>query len=197
MSNHDENKEKQVLHLMINNICTNNCTLCCNKQYDVNKISVVTVKDLCSVDTVCLTGGAPLINIISCIRLINNMLAEYHNIHNVYIYCNGAEVNINIALGSLRYQMLVNLPLMHPSVNFGLTMSPKCHKDWVALEKYFKPILSVFKSNIIYCFNDDDIKNVENIFNGCNVKIIKRQWQKEFKPAPNTIFRRLPIWTIN
>ena len=30
--------EPPVLHLMVNNICNNNCPLCCNKQYDVDKI---------------------------------------------------------------------------------------------------------------------------------------------------------------
>jgi len=25
-------------------------------------------------------------------------------------------------------------------------------------------------------------------------EIIDRKWQKDFVPAPNTIFRRLPIW---
>ena len=195
MSNHDENKEKQVLHLMINNTCTNDCPLCCNKQYNVDKIPVVTLEDLDSVDTVCITGGAPLLQMNTCVHIIKNMIIEHNNIKNVFIYCNGYEIEI----GSRHYRVpfITILTNMFPSVNFGLTISPKCKKDWISLQKYVKDIIPCFESNIVYCFNENDIKLANKVFKNLNVKIVERKWQEHFVPTPNTIFRRLPIWSIN
>lgn len=195
MKKHDENNVKPVLHLMINNTCTNNCVLCCNKQYDVNTIPIVTLDDLNSVDTVCITGGAPLIKMHSCFNIIRNMLIEHENIHNVYIYANGYEITLNSPIA--RIAPLKQLVSMFPHVNFGLTMSPKNIKDWNALNNYIKPILSYYKTNRLYCFTEEDLMWAKELFKNTNVDVIKREWQATFKPAPNTIFRRLPIWTIN
>ena len=90
-------------------------------------------------------------------------------------------------------------PIRHPAYNnidFGLTIFPKCKNDWDKLRKYVKGNLTAWTSNRIYCFTDEDIIKAKRLFVNDKIEIIKRDWQKEFKPADNTIFRRLPIFTI-
>ena len=57
----NEQTEK-IIHLMITDKCKRNCKYCCNKQYDVHKIPVVTHEELQKAEYVFLTGGEPLIN---------------------------------------------------------------------------------------------------------------------------------------
>jgi len=47
------------MHLFITKRCTNDCPLCCNKNYDIEKVPLPTEEELSSVSTVCLTGGDP------------------------------------------------------------------------------------------------------------------------------------------
>lgn len=51
--------DKGAIHLMINRWCGNSCPLCCNKQYDLDTVPVVTVEELKAAHTVMLTGGEP------------------------------------------------------------------------------------------------------------------------------------------
>jgi hypothetical protein len=51
--------DKGAIHLMINRWCGNSCPLCCNKQYDLDTVPVVTVEELKAAHTVMLTGGDP------------------------------------------------------------------------------------------------------------------------------------------
>lgn len=188
--------DKPVLHLMVNNTCTNNCALCCNKQYDVNDIPVVTVKELQSIDTVCLTGGAPMLNLQQLAEFTSNLEKSYPNIENCYIYVNGAELlSIYNELDRMTTRTLFQHFPWNTKVRYGLTMSPKCKNDWDALRE-FSIYMDAWRSNRIYCFSDEDIANAMRVFRHVNVEMVLRQWQPNFVPAPNTIFRRLPVWIV-
>lgn len=186
---------KPVLHLMVNNTCTNDCPLCCNKQYNVDDIPVVTVEELRSVDTICFTGGQPMLNLESFARFCSCIEFDYPNIKTGYVYMNGAElISIyNLEVSRTR-KIFENFPC-NTKVSYGLTMSPKRHSDWNLIRKY-KQYMKAWKSNRIYCFSDMDVANAEAIFQHGEVEIVRREWQKNFVPAPNTIFRRLPVWVI-
>ena len=184
--------DKPVLHLMVNNTCSNDCPLCCNKQYNVDEIPVVTVEELKNVDTICLTGGQPMYSIKTCIRLCNEIEHSYKNIKQIFIYVNGAE----FLYSHNEPEDLECLVACSP-VKYGLTMSPKCENDWNGLELLSKEqYLYLFKSNRIYCFSNKEIERAKEVFSNKSVEFVKRVWQKDFVPAPNTIFRRLPIWLI-
>lgn len=50
---------KRNVHIMITNRCYRNCPFCCNKQYDVNEIPIVTNEELEEAENIFLTGGEP------------------------------------------------------------------------------------------------------------------------------------------
>lgn len=182
-----------VLHLMVNNTCTNDCPLCCNKQYDADEIPVVTVEDLRNVDTICLTGGAPMLDVHRLSDFTSSLEKSYPNIENVYIYMNGAELlSIYNEANDITTVHIINFPC-NTHVKYGLTMSPKCEKDWQMIE-YISIYLDNWKSNRIYCFTDEDVERAKKLLDDCDLEIVRREWQQHFVPAPNTIFRRLPIW---
>lgn len=184
-------EKKTVLHLMVNNKCSNDCPLCCNKQYDIKDVPVVTEEDLLSIDEICFTGGQPLRNFDAFLSLFNG-IRYYENIKYAYIYANGAEFcSLNFDdKEKLHDIMLCN----HPKTS--LTLSPKCEDDWCGV-KYMYNVLRFERphtSNFLYCFNDQDYARAHEMQRYMNIIPVKREWQPDFKPAPNTFFRRLPIW---
>lgn len=177
-----------VLHLMVNNICNNNCPLCCNKQYDVEKIQVVSVEELKQTKTICITGGEPFLSP-NLTNFIFNLIFQYNNIKNLYIYTSGESIKRADLSTLVLWQTNYN-------VDMGLSLGPKSKRDRDNLRSYliYEKLLEL-KSNRFYCFNDLD-REVANTFykNNNNMQIIDRKWQENFKPAEDTIFRRLPIW---
>lgn len=188
-------KEKSVLHLMVNNTCTNDCPLCCNKQYDVDDVPIVSVKELREAETICLTGGAPMFDLEALALFTSRLERHYPNIKTVYIYANGAELFsvYNIDIVRIR-RVFENFPC-NTKVRYGLTLSPKCKNDWKAIRE-FSRLMQYWQSNRIYCFSDKEETEATQIFPDGNVEIVRRKWQRDFKPAPNTIFRRLPVWIV-
>lgn len=183
-----EEVKTPVLHLMVNNICNNNCPLCCNKQYDVEKIQVVSIEELKQTETICITGGEPFLSP-NLTNFIFNLIMQYKNIKNLYIYTSGASIQRSDLTTLILWQKSYN-------VNIGLSLGPKSSKDREKLRSYliYEKILEL-NCNRFYCFSDID-REVANTFykNNANMQIIDRKWQENFKPAQNTIFRRLPIW---
>ena len=56
----DRNEEtKGIIHLMITAKCDRNCPNCCNNQYSLDDIPVVTEEELQEAHTIYLTGGEP------------------------------------------------------------------------------------------------------------------------------------------
>lgn len=176
----------EILHLMVNNTCNNNCPLCCNKQYDVDEIPVVTVKELQKVKTICITGGEPFISY-DIYDFLRGLFKQYKNIEECFIYTSGGELD-GEAFQLVTLQELFN-------VKIGLSIGPKSKFDRIVLRQrnIIPRIINKLYTNRLYCFNDLD-RSLIDIYSNLNIEIIDRKWQEKFVPAPNTIFRRLPIW---
>ena len=177
---------------MVNNKCSNDCPLCCNKQYDIKDVPVVTEEDLLSIDEICFTGGQPLRNFEAFLSLFNG-IRYYENIKYAYIYANGSE----FLPWKFEYiEKLTNI-LLDTQIKTSLTLSPKNDKDWEGLNA-MKWCLNTYSmrhtSNFLYCFTDEDLVKAKDMMHYMNIIPVKREWQPDFKPAPNTFFRRLPIW---
>jgi len=184
-------EKKPVLHLMVNNKCDNDCPLCCNKQYDIKDVPVVTEEDLLSIDEICFTGGQPLRNFDAFLSLFNG-IRYYENIKYAYIYANGAEF---LSFDFDDQVKLHNIMLCN-HLKTSLTLSPKCEDDWLGVRRMYNVLHfeKFYTSNFLYCFNDQDYARAHEMQRYMNIIPVKREWQKDFKPAPNTFFRRLPIW---
>lgn len=117
---------EQILHLFITNRCRHNCKLCCNKLYDIEKIPVVTVELLKSVQTVCLTGGEPFgINPEYLLFFVKQIRQQYKNIENLYVYTSGYELQSHPWLLTELTKDRVEGRLLN-----GINIAPKDYKDW-------------------------------------------------------------------
>lgn len=163
------------LHLMITPLCDRDCKYCCNKQYEVNKIPIVTEQELRRIERVFLTGGEPFIYS-SPNEIAWYLKHHYPNIKMIAAYTNAE------ALYTYRYN--------GGSVEWldGITISIKSKEDYIAFKHFVKKNgeLKDMSSIWIYVF-----PGFEEIKCPKNMKKIKREWQERFVPAPNSIFRRL------
>ena len=172
--------KKLVMHLLITDKCDRDCKYCCNKQYDVNSIPIASKEEFESVDTVCLTGGEPFKYGEPC-AIAMWLKGKYPNIKNVYVYTNAApllewiEKNDTNRFGCTGFLFLD-----------GLSVSIKTVDDLGAFQIFtVHPLIKLLKSNYLYVMN-----GLYPLYTG-NFKVIKREWQEEFKPADNCIFRRI------
>lgn len=169
-----EDDIKPVVHILITSLCNRDCTYCCNKQYDMDSIPYVTDEELSNTDTVCLTGGEPFAysNPNNIARWLKS---HYPNIRNVYAYTNSLELCEYIDDNG-KFDWLD-----------GLSVSIKDKNDLKLFELYVDSMSKEenLSSNLLYVFGGL-YPNATG-----NFKIIDREWQKEFKPADNSIFRRL------
>lgn len=180
------------LHLFVTSRCHMECPLCCNRGYGVDEIPTVTVEDLKSVNILCITGGEPfLCHEISNMKLIAHIKEQYPNIKKTYVYTTG------------RYITAMPYKVYFDGISFG----PKSLADWdklVLLRKYIYNI----KNRNIPTFSDENRLYVfpewEHTYNNIistypdfveilSLDVIHREWQEDFKPAEDSIFRRLPI----
>ena len=67
------------VHLLINRVCGHNCSLCCNKHYNIKKIPCITNKILSQVHTLCLTGGDPFFINFLLDELVMQIRKEFPN----------------------------------------------------------------------------------------------------------------------
>ena len=171
----------KVIHLYMVNTCTHHCKLCCNKQYDINEIPVVTVEELKYADTVCLTGGEPFLLDGVC-NFAEKIKMQYPSIKYIYVYTCGDSL-----LKYLKHNKLHHID--------GVNISPKNRYDAECVNdifRYYKDDIVSLWSNRLYLFpNVRELVSTYDI--RCeSVDIIHREWQEEFKPVSG-IFRRLPI----
>ena len=169
-------KTKKVIHLMVTSLCDRNCPDCCNKQYSLDDIPYITDAELKECKVLCITGGEPF-------RYAhpNNIAFHYHrfypNIEKVYVYTNAFELNIFLG-EQADYNCLVFID--------GLNVSIKTMKDLDAFNTLVNNTnVKKLTENRLYVFN-----NIEPSYTG-NFTVIKREWQKEFVPADDSIFRKV------
>ena len=168
---------KKNIHLLCTYKCSRNCEYCCNKQYDILKdVPMISCKELSEAENIFLTGGEPF-EFSSPNDIARDLKFVYKNIKNVYVYTNAYELYEYLTYG---YGLLDNLD--------GLTISIKGEDDLKAFELYLlnnKDILSL-KSNKLYVFPGYEDVKINN-----NFEKLLRVWQEDFKPAPDSIFRRM------
>ncbi len=169
-------KKEKTLHLLTTTLCERNCIYCCNKQMNINDIPYVQKEDILQCDTICITGGEPILYS-NCCEISRCYKSRFKNIKNVYVYANATELFMYVSNGG--------------SFDYldGLSISVKSPIDVIAFReivKRFKDDVDL-KSNRVYVF--DNLLSKNKIPN--KWEYIERHWQEDFKPAENCIFRKV------
>ena len=175
----DRNEDtKGIIHLFVTPLCNRNCPFCCNKQYNMEDVPFVTDAELEEAHTLLITGGEPFKYAQPC-EIAGYYKERYPNIKNIYVYSNAKELSEYIENENDIYNI------------DGLSISIKNQED----KKAFEQLLMYFE------FNSDKLHLSSNrlyVFQDClipehlgNFQLIKREWQKEFEPASDSIFRRI------
>ena len=176
MLNDRNENTKYIIHIMVTSLCNRNCKFCCNNQYDLDSIPHVTEEELTEAHTILLTGGEPF-KYAQPNEIAKYYKKRYPNIKNVYVYGNAKEFDEYMGRdGSL------------DSID-GVSISIKTNEDMFHFESLVSYEVLKGRSNILYNFLNIEphiLEEYKDVF-----KIIKRTWQKEFKPSPNSIFRRI------
>ena len=159
------------------NKCSRNCEFCCNKQYDILKdVPMVSYKELSEAENIFLTGGEPF-EFSSPNDIARDLKFVYKNIKNIYVYTNA-------------YELYEYLFYKNGSVKYldGLTISIKSKDDAKVFERHLldNGVVLLLKSNKLYVFPGyEDVKTNDHFEKHLRV------WQEDFKPAPDSIFRRM------
>lgn len=123
----EENADHSVIHLMINSQCTNHCPDCCNNQYDLNTVPVVTVEELKAAKVVLLTGGEPFL-IPGLLSFVQSLRMQFKNIERLYIYTSGAGM-----YRTRKHWAKAGFTVFVDGINF----SPKSRMDEFAIRQLF------------------------------------------------------------
>lgn len=184
---------KDIYHLLITKYCTHKCPLCCNNFYDLDNLPVITVAQLKTADTVCITGGEPFSLVPSTlIGLCRHLREQYPNIRKLYIYSSCTDWN---------HYTHYNWQYLLENVD-GLSVSPKCPKEWQNFKEFMtNPEKSCHiraKQNRLYVFEDqwdswEKVKLSHAFSLYGEWMVTGRKWDKEFKVPDNEHFVRLPI----
>lgn len=166
-------KTKKVIHLLVTALCDRDCKYCCNKQYDMDSIPFVTDEELKEAEVLFLTGGDPFKYSNPC-RIASDYKLAYPNIKRVYVYTNALEFYEYLLQGRRIYAI------------DGVNVSIKNNKDFVSFShlKDYQDVKNL-AGNRLYVFN-----NLTPVSAG-NFDIVDREWQEDFKPADDSIFRRM------
>ena len=176
--NKRNDETKEVIHLMITDKCNRKCQYCCNNQYSVTDIPIVTDQELSEAKRIYLTGGEPFAYA-NPNYLASKLKEWYLNIERVCIYTNAYE---------LAEYLLKQYPIN--SID-GLTISIKNQRDKEAFQNVISKNEGVLNLpyNRLYVF--EGFEDVE-----CPFDKRVRTWQKDFIAAPNSIFRRVSKFDV-
>ena len=176
------------IHLMITPLCDRTCKYCCNNSYTLNDIPIITDEELRICKNLFLTGGEPLMfcNVPSIARYYKK---HYPNIEKIYCYTNALPL----------HNFLHNVEnLKHIDIIDGWNISIKNHNDLVAFFQivYSHRQLIDNKNSRLYIMYDYKGDYCNDSFEKClvtikNLNIINRKWQENFKPANDSIFRKM------
>lgn len=179
MLNERNEKTKKVIHIMVTSLCNRNCPHCCNKQYDLNDIPYVTDEELKEAEVICITGGEPFLYS-NPDKIARHYKQAYPNIKKIYVYTNALEL----------YDYMCDRSYTNPFKYIdGLNVSIKTSSDLLYFSQIYAYDLGYIFDNMdnrLYYF-DDDLKPAEHD----NFQFIKRDWQEEFVPADDSIFRKV------
>lgn len=171
-------KTSGIIHLMITSLCLRNCRYCCNKFYDLDDIPHVTSDELQCAHTLCLTGGEPFM---FCNPPVYAKFfkQQYPNIKKVFVYSNSFELWLYLI--SRRTDGIDDGRL--DGID-GVNVSIKSIDDEESFE-YIKnqPGILRMNHNRLYVFGDKIPEDTGNF------EVFTREWQTEFVPADDSIFR--------
>lgn len=194
--------DKGAIHLMINRTCTNSCPVCCNKQYDLDTVPVVTVEELKAAHTVMLTGGEPFY-VDGITSFCSHLRNDYPNIKQLYIYTSGKLMFLNEEVSNHHDHLFTYVD--------GINFSPKSKWDYEAIKKmltnrdFATEFITHARSNRIILMPNDFMTREEQekfieslhlkglaVF-GTKFEVEYLEWQEEFKPNGG-VWRRLPVF---
>ena len=170
-------------HLVVTLLCDRKCPLCCNRQWDMINLPYITDEELKQTEMLCITGGEPF-EYSDPVAIATYYRKKYPNIKYCTVYTNVYELNDNmIKINEYEIDGILD----------GLNISVKDQRDVYALEDLLKHYDLNLPMNRLYVFPnvwDETMEVLENWGNRGNFEIIRREWQENFVPAPNCIFRR-------
>lgn len=171
-------------HLVVTLLCDRNCPLCCNRQWDMINLPYITDEELKQTEMLCITGGEPFAYS-DPVAIAAYYREKYPNIKYCTVYTNAYELNYNYdKLDSWLYENQID----------GLNISIKEQKDVNAFYSLVRDYTPKLPMNRLYIFPNvwDKTMEVFDKFPEAKEKfeIIRREWQENFIPAPNCIFRR-------
>lgn len=178
--NEKNSRTKKIIHLMITDKCDRNCPYCCNNQYSLDDIEEVTDEELRDAEMIFLTGGEPF-QYHNPVVVASFIKSRFGFKKKVMAYTNAFELGVWLAQ---HYSLCHQLFALD-----GLTISIKNRYDKVMFEDFIcrHPDVLSLESVWIYVFPGfEDLRVTNDKF------IVKsREWQKDFKPAPDSIFRKM------
>ncbi len=168
------------LHLVVTTLCDRNCEFCCNKQYDIKNLQYVSDNELWSCENLFLTGGEPF-EYANPSKLAVMYKKKYTNIKKVVVYTNAVEL----------MEYLKNKENTFDGID-GVNVSIKNYHDLWAFIRfiYSDERILALNSNRVYDFTGSLPMLRANMSVVSHFELINREWQKEFVPADNCIFRR-------
>lgn len=175
LNEYNENTKKNI-HIMVTSLCNRNCKYCCNKQYDLNDIPYVTDEELDNAENIFITGGEPFL-FSNPNDIAFKLKKEHRNIKNVYVYSNALELYRYLQM-NVDWNCLIHID--------GITLSIKNKADLKIFPRIANNCnIQNLKSNWLYVFDNLEPQDCGNFI------MIKRDWQENFKPDPNSIFRKV------
>ncbi len=186
MSKLNERNEntKGIIHLLVTPLCDRNCAYCCNKQYDLKDIPIVTDEELREAHTLLLTGGEPF-KYSNPPVIAHYYKKHYPNIQKIYAYTNANEL-LNYLDYAYYDDFIYDYEENRPNID-GVSVSIKNEVDKEAFDELItRSTINKLSSNRLYVFDKKLIPD-----NLGNFTLIHRKWQKDFEPASDSIFRRL------
>ena len=172
-------------HLVITLLCDRKCPLCCNRQWDMINLPYITDEELKQTEMLCITGGEPF-EYSDPVAIAAYYREKYPNIKDCTVYTNAYELKDN-------YDNKLDCWFYENQID-GLNISIKEQKDVDAFYSLVRDHTPILPMNRLYVFPNvwDKTMEVFDKFpeNKEKFEIIRREWQENFIPAPNCIFRR-------
>ena len=168
----------KTLHLVVTPLCNRHCPYCCNKKYDIQNLPVAHDEDFKWAEMLCLTGGEPF---------------EYSNPCNIGLYFKLKYPHLKIVAYSNAYELFKYLKRTRDLCGLdGINISCKTQEDVDIFNEKLSRCrsLTYLPMNRVYDF----VGTISPYY--CkpfvdNFDYIKREWQEDFKPAPDSRFMRI------
>ena len=175
--NEKNERTEKIIHLMITDKCNRKCPLCCNNQYDINDVDFVTDEELKNAECIFLTGGEPFAYEEPCL-IAWELRQKYPNIKYIYVYTNALEL----------YEYLHKGKELYAIDEVTISIKNECDYKIFINELADNEEIIKLDSNWIYTF--PGFNDIDNYYSKKYFTRRDREWQVDFVPDQNSIFRR-------